>query len=126
MNSSSAAHAGAVAAGLFVTALFPTDLPGGPLTRSGEIHGVSFMINVIGIVAAALAAVVLSWRDSRWLGYRRPAIAFAILLVFALVVQFKTLHRGMPYGLANRFFVVVLIGWLISVALAIQRLRPVR
>jgi hypothetical protein len=50
----------------------------------------------------------------------------AILLFAAIVLQFKTLHCGMPCGLANRFFVLVLLGWLISIALAIQRLRPVR
>jgi hypothetical protein len=115
-----------VAAGLFVTAVFPTDLPAAPRTRSGEIHEISFMINVGGVVVAALAAVVLSWRDPRWYAYRRVGIVFAGLLVFALVVQFKTLHRGMPYGLANRFFVTILIGWFISIAFAIQRPRPVR
>ena len=115
-----------VAEGLFVTALFPTDPPGAPSTRSGDIHDISFMVNVGGIVAASLVAVVLSWRDVRWGGFRRLGAAFAVVLLFALVVQFKTLHHGMPYGLANRFFVTVLIAWLISVALAIQRLRPAR
>ena len=111
-----------VAAGLLVTAIFPTDLTR-LSTRSGEIHEISFMVNVGGVVIAALAAVVLSWRDPRWSGYRGLGTAFAVLLALALFLQFKTLHRGMPYGLANRFFVLVLIGWLVSVAMAIRRLR---
>jgi hypothetical protein len=111
-----------VAAGLLVTSIFPTDLTG-PSTQSGQIHDISFMVNVGGIVVSAWAAVVLSWRDHRWSNYRGVGTAFAVLLLLALFLQFKTLHRGMPYGLANRFFVLVLIGWLVSIAMAIRRLR---
>jgi hypothetical protein len=112
------------ATGLLVTAIFPTDIEGGPSTRSGDIHDISFLVNITSIVAAAISALVLTWRDSRWFRYRKLGTVFVSLLLFALVVQFMTFHRGMPYGLANRFFVLVLISWLISMALTISRLRP--
>lgn len=110
------------AIGLAVTAAAPTDLPGAPSTTTGEIHEVSFLVNVASIVLAALLTAVLTWRDARWRAHRVPALALATLLVVGVVVQFKTLHRGMPYGLANRFVVFVMVSWLVFIALRLQRL----
>jgi len=46
-------------------------------------------------------------------------------LIFAgFVIQFLTLHKGMPYGLANRFFVLVLFAWLFAVAFRLRSLPP--
>jgi len=115
-----------VAIGLAVTAAYPTDPPGTASTRSGEIHDLSFMVNVSSVVLAALAAVVLAWRDPRWRAFRGPAVFFALTLALALVIQFKTLHKGMPYGIANRFFVVVLDGWLMGTSLALRKVAHSR
>ncbi|MBX3620418.1 MAG: DUF998 domain-containing protein [Rhizobacter sp.] len=125
-----ASVAGWLAAGLFavasmglaVTAVYPTDLPGAPSTAAGEIHELSFMVNIASIVLAALLMAVLAFRDERWREHRVPAVVFALLLVLAVVVQLKTLHRGMPYGVANRFVVIVMMTWL---GLTAWRLRRV-
>jgi hypothetical protein len=54
--------------------------------------------------------------------YRVGSVVLSLLLIVALIVQIKTLHRGMPYGLANRAFVVVLVTWLLSTAWTLRRL----
>ena len=108
--------------GSALTAAFPTDLPGAPSTTSGDIHAMSFYVNVASLVLAAVTIAILSLRDSRWHAYRLGCVVFALLLVSALILQFKTLHRGMPYGLTNRLFVVIMICWLLFVA---TRLREI-
>jgi hypothetical protein len=40
--------------------------------------------------------------------------------VYKRQLQFLTLRKGMPYGLANRFFVCVLFAWMFTTA---NRLR---
>ncbi len=103
--------------GLVVSAIYPTDVPGAPATRSGDIHDVSFLVNVGSIF---MGIVLLSWsfgNHSAWRSYRRTAWTLTALILLGFVVQFLTLHQGMPYGLANRFFVVVLFAWLFAVCL---------
>jgi len=101
-------------AGLIVTALFPTDLETAPSTRTGDIHGISFRVNVVGIFVSTLCLAVSYGGDPAWRRRRTPALVFAGLLVVAFVAQFLTLRRGAPYGITNRLFVAVLMAWLIS------------
>lgn len=108
--------------GLFVTAVFPTDPPGTPSTTSGDIHDISFLVNVGSLVLTAVLIGVVSMRDERWRAHRPLAVGLALLLMLALIVQFKTLHRGMPYGLANRFFVAVMVTWFVVTAMRLRRL----
>lgn len=103
-----------VSAGLVVTAIFPTDLETAPSTRTGDIHTLSFLVNV----ASALLAVIflgLSYGSSDyWQRRKYPALGFAALLIAAFIAQFLTLHRGAPYGITNRVFVAILMSWFIS------------
>jgi len=48
----------------------------------------------------------------------------AVLVVLAFLLQFFTLRKGMPYGLTNRMFVVMLFAWFISTAVRLRTLRP--
>ncbi|NKJ01677.1 DUF998 domain-containing protein [Novosphingobium sp. SG707] len=98
--------------GLLVTALYPTDLETAPSTRTGDIHAISFLVNIVSIL---LSTMCLAWSyalDPRWRAHRATALAWAGLLIAAFIAQYLTLHRGAPYGITNRFFVAVLIGWL--------------
>jgi hypothetical protein len=108
--------------GLVVSAIFPTDLPGAPSTRSGAIHDTSFLVNVGSIILATMLLSLSFGGDSRWRPYRRTAVLLASLIVIAFVLQFLTLHRGMPYGYTNRLFVALLYGWLLVTSI---RLRAV-
>ncbi len=109
------------AAGLVVSALYKTDLPGMPDTAEGNIHGLSFLVNVASML---VAIPLLSWSfDARGgLAAHRPlALALAAGVVLGFVLQFFTLRKGMPYGLTNRLFVVVLLAWLLTTAYRLRR-----
>jgi hypothetical membrane protein len=104
------------AAGLIVTAIYPTDLPGAAYTRSGDIHELAFRINVVGILVGVLVISAAVGAQPVWRRYRRTLWALAGLVVAALVIQFATLRKGLPFGLANRFFVVTVFAWMMFVA----------
>jgi hypothetical membrane protein len=108
--------------GLVVSAIFPTDLPGTPLTRSGEIHNMSFLANVGSIILATLLLSLSFGSDSRWRTYRPTALLLVSLILIAFVLQFLTLHRGMRYGYTNRLFLITLLGWFFGTSI---RLRAV-
>lgn len=101
-------------AGLVVTALFPTDLETAPSTWTGDIHTLSFRVNVVSVLLSTICLGLSYAGSPLWRRRRTPALAFAGLLVVAFVAQFLTLHRGAPYGITNRLFVAVLMAWLIS------------
>jgi hypothetical membrane protein len=100
--------------GLIVTALFPTDLETAPTTRTGDIHTLSFLVNVVSILLSTICLALSYGGSPDWRRRRTPALAFAGLLIVAFVAQFLTLHRGAPYGITNRLFVAVLMAWLLS------------
>jgi uncharacterized protein DUF998 len=106
--------------GLVVSAIFPTDLPGGPQTPTGHIHTLSFLVNIGSIVLAIVFFTAGFGGDPRWRSFRGISAALLSVIVLAFVVQFLTLHKGAPYGLANMFFVAVLFAWFLSTA---NRLR---
>jgi hypothetical protein len=108
--------------GLAVTAAYPTDLPDAPPTTVGYIHELSFLVNISSIVLAALLTAIVALRDARWRANRVPGVLLALLLVVAVVVQFRFLHRGMPYGIANRFVVIVMTTWFVVTAIRLRRL----
>lgn len=108
--------------GLVVSAFFPMDSPGTPPTRSGEIHNNSFLVNVISIFLVTVLLSVGFGRHPRWRTYQRTAVTMSALIVVAFVLQFLTLHRGMPYGLANRFFISVLFVWFFATAIRLRAL----
>jgi hypothetical protein len=85
-----------------------------PSTQTGDIHTVSFQINVVSILVSTLCLALSYGGDPAWHRRRMPALIFAGLLSLAFVVQFLTLHRGAPYGITNRLFVAVLMAWLVS------------
>lgn len=84
----------------------------------------SFLVNILSIVVASVGMGLVIFRDSLWRTYRVGSVVLSLLLIVALIVQIRTLHRGKPYGLANRAFVVVLVTWLISTAWTLRRLSP--
>lgn len=102
-----------VFAGLIVTALFPTDLETAPSTRTGDIHTISFLVNIVSILLSAICLALSYAAEPNWRPHRAAALVFAGLLIAAFVGQYLTLHRGAPYGITNRLFVAILIAWLI-------------
>ncbi len=104
-------------AGLIVTALYPTDLETAPSTRTGDIHTMSFLVNIVSILLSTICLALSYAVSPGWRRHRIPALAFAGLLIVAFIAQYLTLHKGAPYGITNRLFVAVLMAWLILNAL---------
>ncbi|TGX49198.1 DUF998 domain-containing protein [Sphingomonas gei] len=100
--------------GLIVTAAFPTDLETAPSTRTGDIHTISFLVNIVSIMLSSICLSLSYAFDPRWKRHRVAALALASVLLLAFVAQYLTLHRGAPYGITNRVFVAVLMVWLLS------------
>ena len=76
----------------------------------------SFLVNVGSIFMATVLLSLSFGNHLAWRSYRRTAWTLTALILLGFAVQFLTLHKGMPYGLANRFFVVVLLAWLFAVS----------
>lgn len=107
--------------GLAATAAYPTDKPGAPVTSVGDIHRISFLVNVASIVLAAILTTVVASRDARWRKHRLPAALLALLLVIAVVVQFRALYQGIAHGVANRFVIGTMVIWLVVTATRLRR-----
>jgi hypothetical protein len=108
--------------GLIVSAIFPMDLPGAPSTTSGYLHNLSFLVNVTSIILAIVLLTASFGGDPRWRSYRRTSVTLLSLIALAFVLQFLTLRKGAPYGLANRFFISVLLAWVIATSYRLRNL----
>ncbi len=115
-----------VFAGLVVTAIFPTDLETAPSTRMGDIHALSFFVNIVAILLSAVSFGLSFGSDEYWRRRRGFALGFSALLIVAFLAQFFSLHRGAPYGLTNRAFVAILLFWLISTSLWLRQIAIAR
>jgi hypothetical protein len=113
---------GVASVGLIVSAVYPMDLPGAPATRAGEMHDLSFLINVGSIALAIVLLTIGFGSDLRWRSFRRASSVLFSFIALAFVLQFLTLHKGAPYGLANRFFISVVLAWLISTSVRLRNL----
>ena len=106
---------GILSIGMLITAIFPP----GP-TRSGEIHSITFTVNLACILLASVLLSVAFGSDPRWRACQRTAATLASLLVFAFVLQFLTAYFEVLYGRANRFFATVLIVWLLAISIRLR------
>ena len=109
---------GILSLGFLITAIFPP----GKNSLSGEIHSMFFFVNVASVLLASVFLAVSFRSDPRWRNFRRTATILASLLWFAFALQFLTAYFELLPGLANRFFVTVLIVWLLATSI---RLRTV-
>jgi len=105
--------------GLLVTAIFPPGPRNSP-TRSGQIHSTMFFVNVSCALLGSVLLAVGFGSDPRWRPFRRTAATLAALLWFAFALQFLTAYVEVGYGLANRFFVTVLVAWLLAISIKLR------
>lgn len=108
--------------GLLISAIFPTDLEEAPSTRTGDIHTISFLINIVSIILSLIFLTVCFRSHPQWRSYQKFAIVLTLFVVISFFVQFFTLHRGAPYGLTNRVFVAVLFVWFFITSIRIRRM----
>jgi hypothetical membrane protein len=113
---------GVASVGLLVSAAYRTDLPGLPDTHEGDVHTISFLVNIVCMLIAIPLLSLGFGPKSRLRSFRPLALALALAVVLAFLLQFFTLRKGMPYGLTNRLFVVVLLTWLVCTAARVRAL----
>ena len=113
---------GITSIGLLVSAAYRTDLPGLPDTHEGNVHTLSFLVNIVSMLVAIPLLSFSFGQKSGLRSFRPVALALALAVVLAFLLQFFTLRKGMPYGLTNRLFVVVLLSWLICTAARLRGL----
>ena len=77
---------------------------------------------MVCILLAAVFLAVSFGSDPRWRDSRRAAVTLASILVFAFGFQFLTAYFEVLYGLANRFFAMVLVGWLLTLSIRLRAL----
>jgi len=112
---------GVATIGVLTTAIFPTDLETAATTATGNIHTLSFLVNVISMILCAMLFALSLGKSDDWRGYRWTGRVLAVALLAAFIAQFLTLHRGAPYGLTNRLFVAVLMVWFLATAMQLRR-----
>jgi Protein of unknown function (DUF998) len=108
---------GVLTLSVLITAIFP---PSRQPSISGEIHTITFFVNMTCILLASVLLPVGFGSDPRWRAFRRTAATLASLLVFALVLQFLMAYLEVVPGLANRFFATVFIVWLLAISIQLR------
>jgi hypothetical membrane protein len=108
--------------GLVISALYPMDGTGAPSTRTGEIHDISFLVNVVSIFLTTVLLSVGFGSTARWRSFQRTAVILSLLVVLAFVLQFVTIQWRTSFGLANRFFVLVLFTWFFATSMRLRRM----
>jgi hypothetical membrane protein len=122
----SASLFGIASLGLVTSAIFNMDLPGTPETRAGEIHDMSFLVNVVSLLLAITLFSAACGKDERWRRYQRTSLLLTGLIVLAFVLQFLSFHKGAPFGLANRFLLVALFAWILATAFRLRAIAASR
>ena len=81
-------------------------------------------MNVGSIVLAIVLLTAGFGSDFRWRSYRRTSVVLLSLIALAFVLQLLTLLvlKGAPYGLANRFFISVILAWSIATSIRLRSL----
>ncbi|MGP1666731.1 MAG: DUF998 domain-containing protein, partial [Rhodanobacter sp.] len=105
-------------AGLCVTALAHSDLPGDTPTLQGFVHGVAAQT---AFLCVSVAALLQSWRlraEPHWRIHFRPAFALALAGFIALWID--ALWHGMPRGLEQRLVIALILIWLFWAANALR------
>jgi len=105
---------------LATTAYAWMDLPGLDATMEGLVHGVSaqgaFLFATTGIVLQALRLRL----DPRWRRHARWLLPWAIACFVAIWVL--ALWRDLPRGLAQKAVIAMIVGWLASATVLLDRI----
>jgi len=112
----------AAAIALCITAVAFTDVPDGPHTLHGLVHGLAAMTTFLCI---SVAMLLQSWRlrlDSRWHPCFRSAFALASIAFVALWID--ALVKTLPRGLSEKTVIVLILSWLWRTAWWLTRGAP--
>ncbi len=123
---SGAARLGSILLGLagfwfVVSGMFRVHAPGTPMTFSGVMHGLGFIVGVPTLIASILVLSRAFGRDNRWRSFRpvSSALGLAALILF-LIAFFAPGIPGTAVVILSRVFVSTFVLWLLLTALRLH------
>jgi MFS family permease len=121
-----AARLGSILLGLagfwfVVSGVFRVHAPGTPMTFSGVMHGLGFIVGVPTLIASILVLSGAFGRDDRWRSFRpvSSALGLAALILF-LIAFFAPGIPGTAVVILSRVFVGTFVLWLLLTALRLR------
>ena len=123
---SRAARLGSILLGLagfwfVVSGAFRVHAPGTPMTFSGVMHGLGFIVGVPTLLASILVLSRAFGRDDRWRSFRPPSLTLGLAaLTLFLIAFFAPGIPGMAVVILSRIFVGTFVLWLLLTALRLR------
>ena len=99
--------------------IFPIDV-GGETTTVGAIHNIVGNISFFGFPIAVILLSLGMDRDERWRSFRRPALAFSMVIVLTVILTIVGFNLGMGFGVTQRIANVAALVWMLAVALHLR------
>ncbi|MEJ0011241.1 MAG: DUF998 domain-containing protein [Bauldia sp.] len=110
------------AAGLGMSALFPTDMPGAPLTAVGTAHIALAAVASLGTMATVGAVAWATWRAPGWRGVAMlSVVCLAAIVATGLWTAATTAQLAPTMGLAERATIGSFEVWLFALAALVLR-----
>lgn len=94
----------------WTSALFEIDLDGAPTTTHGQVHDIAGMVGFLSLTIAMVILWLVGRRTPGWRGVARWSGAAALLMVVGFVAVGTAEPAGWG-GLAQRYVIVVFLGW---------------
>ena len=99
--------------------LFPLDV-GAEATLIGTIHNIVGNITFLGFPIAVILLSMGMGKDERWRAFRRPALAFSMMVVLTVILTIVGSNLGIGYGVTQRIANVAALVWRLAVALHLR------
>lgn len=126
ITASKASRVGSILLGLaglwfVVSGVFRVHAAGTPMTFSGVMHGLGFIVGVPTLIASILVFSGAFGRDDRWRSFRSPSLALGVAaLILFLIAFFAPGLPGIVVVVLSRIFVGTFVLWLLLTALRLR------
>jgi len=104
-----------LALGVFVVAIFPTDLPGAPHTTAGILHNFGAYLVFYSFPFTAFSLSRIFGKDRRWRPIYRASwflfLIYTAVLIITLLI-FEGFHATGYFGAFQRFLILVILVYL--------------
>ncbi len=104
-----------------VSGVFRVHAPGAPMTFSGVMHGLGFIVGVPTLIASILILSRAFGRDDGWCSFRPPSLTLGLAaLILFLIAFFAPGIPDMTVVILSRIFVGTFVLWLLLTALRLR------
>ena len=126
MTASRAARLGSILLGLagfwfVVSGVFRVHAPGTPITFSGVMHGLGFIVGIPTLIASILLLSRAFGHGDRWRSFRPSSLTLGLAaLILFLIAFFAPGIPGMVMVILSRIFAGTFVLWLLLTALRLR------